>query len=149
MGFITKFLLPRQIDFNAALLAQAQACKSMIGDLYRACMDNDIKVLNTILVTAQQERALKERNMTLLLGVFITPYDQESIYRMITELGWVALSVRHFQVETQVYELHSLSEYEDILAVLVEMASTLEGGILALPKKRLASIAESARSIHD
>ena len=149
MGFITKFLLPRQIDFNAALLAQAQACKSMVGDLYMACVDNDINLLNTIQTAAQQERTLKERNMTLLLGVFITPYDKESIYRMITELDWVTLSVRHFQLETQVYELHSLSEYEAILAVLLEMVAALEGGILALPEKRLASIETSTRSIHD
>jgi len=118
MGLISKFLLPRQIDFNAALLTQARACKSMLDDLYRACVDNDINLLNTIPLAAQRERTLKEQNMTLLLGVFITPYDKESIYRMITELDWVTLSVRHFQLETQVYELHSLSEYEAILAVL-------------------------------
>lgn len=149
MGFITRFLLPHRIDFNAALFSQVQACESMVGDLYKACLDNDVNLLNTIPAAAQRERILKEQNMTLLLGVFITPYDKESIYRMITELDWVTLSVRHFQLETQVYELHSLSEYGAILAVLLEMVATLKDGILALPEKQLAPIETSTRSIHD
>jgi len=149
MGFITRFLLPREIDFNAALLSQARFCKSMVADLYKACVDNDIESLDSIITTAQRERTLKEQNMTQLLDVFITPYDKESIYRMITQLDWISLSVKHFQLEAQVYELHSLSEYEPILAVLLEMATALEMGISALPDKRLASIESSTRTVLD
>jgi uncharacterized protein Yka (UPF0111/DUF47 family) len=149
MGFINRFLLPRQIDFNAALLDQAQVCRAIVGDLYKACVDDDIHMLNTITTTAQRERELKDENMALLLDTFITPYDKESIYRMITGLDWIALSVKHFQLETHVYQLHSLSEYEPILAVLVDMVASLEEGIRGLPDKKTRPLGKAASRVHD
>jgi hypothetical protein len=149
MGFIDRFLLPRQVDFNASLLAQAELCQAIVGDLYKACMGNDTQLLDTIPDTARQGRELKDQNMALLLDVFIAPYDKESIYRMITGLDWVTLSVKHFQLETRVYELHSLSEYEPILSILRDMVAALVDGMRALPDKQLTPIARSATSIHD
>ncbi len=87
--------------------------------------------------------------MQLLLDVFITPYDKESIYRMITELDWVTLSIKHFQLETQVYQLKSLAEYKPVMTRLVDMVTALEAGIVSLPEKQLLPVGRSAASIHD
>jgi uncharacterized protein Yka (UPF0111/DUF47 family) len=149
MGFISRFLLPSEIDFNAALLEQAESSRSMINELYKTCVSDDKSALEVISATAQYARELKSRNMSQLLGVFITPYDKESIYRMITQLDWITLSVKHFQLESEVYDIHSLSEYEPILAILLEMAAALEDGISKLPAKKLDPIAASITLIHD
>jgi uncharacterized protein Yka (UPF0111/DUF47 family) len=149
MGFISRFLLPRQVDFNTALLTQAQLCRAIVDTLSLACTADDVGQLEAISNSAKQGHELKDRNMQLLLDVFITPYDKESIYRMITELDWVTLSVKHFQLEAQAYRLRSLRDYAPITAVLADMAAALEAGIRSLPDKALLPVGQSAASIHD
>ncbi len=78
--------------------------------------------------------------MSQLLGVFIAPYDKESIYRMITELDWISLSVRHFYLETEAYDIDSLGDYQPILRVIHDMAKALEEGVAKLPEKKLQAI---------
>lgn len=149
MGFISRFLLPSEVDFNAALLRQAQTSRSMVNDLCNACIHNDRNALEKIATAAQHARELKTQNMAQLLDVFITPYDKESIYRMITQLYWITLSVKHFQLETEVYDTHSLSGYEPILKLLLEMATELEKGISELSGKKLKVTAHQTEQIHD
>lgn len=149
MGFISRILLPAEIDFNAALLLQAQTSRMMVDDLYKGCIHNDRNALDTITTAAQQARELKTRNMAQLLDAFITPYDKESIYRMITQLDWITLSVKHFQLETRVYETQSLGDYEPLLKILLDMACGLENGILELSAKKLKPIASRTDQIHD
>ncbi|WP_419617114.1 DUF47 domain-containing protein [Thiolapillus sp.] len=96
-----------------------------------------------------QARKLKAKNMGQLLDVFITPYDKESIYRMITQLDWVTLSVKHFVLETDLYDIHELAEYEPILRTLATMAIALEKGIASLPSKTLGIIAPKIDQVHD
>lgn len=149
MGFIRKYLLPREIDFNACLHEQAQIAQAMVEALYTACMNNDKKTLQKITDLSQQARDIKSHNMTQLLDVFITPYDKESIYRMIVQLDWVTLSVKHFQLETQVYELHSLNEYGAILKIVLNMANALEQGIGELSSKNIKLIAGKIEQVRD
>ena len=149
MGFIAKYLLPKQIDFNARLLAQAKTSCSMIKDLYQACVSNDSEALLSIANKALLARNQKVQNMQELLDVFITPYDKESIYRMIVQLDWVSLSVKHFQLESEVYQLHSLAEYQHILKVLLNMGEALEWGITLLAKKDIKQIAKTIEQISE
>lgn len=149
MGFINKLLLPREVDFNTALLNQAHTGTKMVNDLYRACVNDDMAALESISAAASYARELKNANMLQLLDVFITPYDKESIYRMITQLDWIALSVKHFELETEVYDTHSMGEYRPILEVLQNMAALLEDGISRLPSKELKSIADGIEHIRD
>ena len=149
MGFIRKLLLPNEIDFNLALCHQVQASKLMMDELYKACVNDDISALQSITVTAKQARELKKQNMVQLLDVFITPYDKESIYRMITQLDWVALSIKHFQLEVEVYEAFYISEYEPIFKLLVDMVNALEDGISKLATKKLNLVASRTDQIHD
>ncbi len=149
MGFISKYLLPREIDFNACLYEQARIAQAMVEALYTACMNNDKKTLQKITELSQQAREIKSHNMAQLLDVFITPYDKESIYRMIVQLDWVTLSVKHFQLETQVYELHSLNEYGAILKIVLNMANALEQGIGELSSKNIKLIAGKIEQVRD
>jgi hypothetical protein len=149
MGFIRKLLLPNEVDFNLALCNQAHACKLMVDELYKACVNDDIGTLQLITTIAQHATEIKKQNMVQLLDVFLTPYDKESIYRMITQLDWIALSIKHFQLEAEVYDTHSLSEYEPILKLLVEMVNSLEDGVSKLPEKKLNLVACRTDEIHD
>lgn len=149
MGFIRKLLLPNEIDFNLALCHQAQVSKLMIDELYKACVSNDLSALESITKTAKQARKQKTQNMMQLLDVFITPYDKESIYRMITQLDWVVLSIKHFQLEVEVYEAFHMSEYEPIFKILVDMVNALEDGISKLTTKKLDLVANRTDLIHD
>ena len=149
MGFISKFILPKEVDFNASLQAQVVAVRDTVQSLYDACVYNDDSALAAIDRKAQHARELKHDNMKELLDVFITPYDKESIYRIITQLDWVALSVKHFQLEIHVYGIHSLQSYQEVLAELVKMAGLLEEGITELSGKKLRQIAEDIDRVHD
>ncbi len=149
MGFIDKYLLPKEIDFNAALLHQASISRSMVEDLYQACILEDKNRMVSIAATALQARELKVHNMSQLLNVFITPYDKESIYRMITQLDWITLSVKHFLLETKVYDIHALANYEPVLKILVTMAIALEQGISKLSVRTLGTITPRIDQVHD
>ena len=149
MGLITRYLLPKEIDFNAALLAQAQSARLAITKLYEASHSDDAGILETIPDISSQAAQLKTQNMSQLLGVFITPYDKESIYRMITELDWITLSVRHFYLETEAYDIDSLCDYQPILKVIQDMAEALEEGVAKLPEKKLQSIDPRINQIYE
>ena len=85
--------------------------------------------------------------MAELLNVFITPYDKESIYRMIVQLDWIALSVNHFRLEAEVYGIESLHEYESILATLGTMIADLRRALDALGTRDLAAVADHLHKV--
>jgi uncharacterized protein Yka (UPF0111/DUF47 family) len=148
MSFIKKYLLPREIDFNAYLLDQARLGHVVVADLYRiGTQDLPISKESIHRITQRAEK-LKTRNMEELLDVFITPYDKESIYRMITQLDWLILSVKHFFLEVRSYHIHCLGDYEPILKILVAMSTDLEQGIAALEGGKLPAITKPISRIH-
>lgn len=132
MGFIHRFLLPKEIDFVAALLAQATNASDMIRQLQQESVEGKGQALHRITDMAKQASQLRRNNMHQLLDVFITPYDKESIYRMIVALDWVALSIKHFQLETKVYGIESLQEYRAIVDTISNMADELAHAIQQL-----------------
>jgi len=154
VGFIHKLLLPKEVDFNAALRRQADIAGDMVKHLYDACTaGEEVPVAANSALTAIESlsvrsRESKSRNMAELLDVFITPYDKESIYRMVVQLDWVALSVNHFRLEAEVYEIHSLREYEPILASLRTMISALQAALGALDSRDIAAVADANERIH-
>ena len=149
MGFIRTFILPKDVDFNNALRAQAHITRTIVEDLHNACVDKDASARAAISIHADEARALKKKNMKELLDVFIAPYDKESIYRMITQLDWITLSVRHFLLEIEAYGILSIQEYQPIFEVLVEMATLLEQGVDQLSKKSPKLLAHDIDLIHD
>ena len=149
MGFIDKFLLPKEIDFISALKAQTSATRAIVHDLYDTCVHHKPEALESIREDADRAREIKNNNMKELLDVFITPYDKESIYRLITQLDWVVLSVKHFVIEREVYGVESMENYFNIFDVLKEMAILLEEGFNQLAAKEMVGLATTIDLIHD
>jgi len=146
MGFIQKFVLPREVDLAAALQAQTLATRNVVHDLYDACILGEEEAFRAINNDTRETRIIKENNMKELLDVFIAPYDKESIFRIITQLDWIALSVKHFVVEVNAYqEKQRLDDYRNIFELLKEMANLLEDGFKQLSRKEVPAIA----LIHD
>lgn len=149
MNFISRFILPKEVDFDTALQAQARITRIIVSDLHNACIDDEMMNIASISEHADEARLLKTKNMNELLDVFIAPYDKESIYRIITQLDWIALSVKHFQLETQAYGISSIHEYQTIVELLLEMASLLEQCITRLSTKTPRTISLDIDLIHD
>jgi len=149
MGIIQKYLLPKEIDFNSALKEQVNASRNCVLDLCLFCQKNDRNALKAILEDEHQSRALKRKNMHELLDVFITPYDKESIYRIITQLDWIALSVKHLAIELLSYEVTCPDHYDNIFKTLAEMAEALDKAFNYLPHKQLDKILANIEIIHD
>ncbi|MDY6920222.1 MAG: hypothetical protein SV765_08410 [Pseudomonadota bacterium] len=146
MGFIQKYILPKEVDLTASLQVQASATRKIVHDLYAACVLRQDDAFSAIRNDTSETRKIKDKNMQDLLDVFIAPYDKESIFRLITQLDWVALSIKHFVVEVEAYRIdQSLDRYRDIFELLREMASLLEEGLQQLSRKALPNIA----ALHD
>jgi len=43
MNFIRKFILPKEVDFDSALQAQARITRIIVSDLHTACIDDELK----------------------------------------------------------------------------------------------------------
>ena len=141
MGFIQKFILPKEVDLTTALQVQTSATRNIVHGLYAAYILHENEAFNTIKNDTNETRAIKTKNMKELLDVFIAPYDKESIFRIITQLDWIALSVKHFVVEVEAYDnVHALDVYRDIFELLKDMASLLEDGFKQLATKEVPSI---------
>jgi len=149
MSFIRKFILPKEVDFDIALQSQARIARMIVSDLHSACIDDEIKNLDSIIEHADEARTLKTKNMNELLDVFIAPYDKESIYRIITQLDWIALSVKHFKLEVEAYGVESIGSYQSIVELLLEMASLLEQCVTRLSAKSPRAISLDTDIVHD
>jgi len=149
MGIIQKYILPKEIDFNSALKEQVNASRNCVLDLCLFCQKDDRNALKAIIEDEHQSRALKKKNMHELLDVFITPYDKESIYRIVTQLDWIALSVKHLAIELLAYKVTCPSHYNSIFKTLAEMVEALDEAFDYLPKKQLEKILTNIETIHD
>ena len=149
MGIIQKYLLPKEIDFDSALKEQVNASRNCVLDLCLYCQKNDRNALKAILEDEHQSRSLKRKNMHELLDVFITPYDKESIYRIITQLDWIALSVKHLVIELLSYKVTCPDHYHNIFKTLAEMVEALDEAFNYLPQKQLGNILTNIEIIHD
>ena len=149
MGFISQYILPKTVNFDTALQKQALLVTKLVSHINTACELNDVTALSHITNDTEHARQLKSQNMQELLDILILPYDKESLYRMITQLDWIALSVKHFRLEIEVYDLHSLEDYLPIATQLLNMSNLLEEGIALLPQQNLRLISDNIDQILD
>ena len=77
MGFIRKFILPKEVDLAAALQEQTAATRKIVHDLHSAYILYSEEAFEAITNDTNETRKIKERNMKELLDVFIAPYDKE------------------------------------------------------------------------
>ena len=149
MGFIEKFIVPKEEDFVSALKEQTGITRKIVDNLYEACINQTSEAFDSIRNEAEQMHKLRNTNMKRLLNVFLTPYDRESIYRLISQLDWVVLSVKHFVIEREVYGIESLEGYRHIFDILKEMANLQEQSVDQLADRKLNQLDDTIDQIHE
>ncbi|MBW2328088.1 MAG: DUF47 family protein [Deltaproteobacteria bacterium] len=135
INLLKKYILPEEINFFQELCEQAEATRNTLDDLYRCFVAGKESSCQAILADEHHAGALKERNMNDLGRAFLTPVDREAIFRVITHLDWIVISVKHLVMETKAYEIADLREYKNILIQLRNCADLLCQGFSALEKK--------------
>ncbi len=149
VSLIKKYILPKEIDFLAALDEHAMIIKQITDDLQKCFIEANEKSCQAILQDQHQAQAIRDKNMKNLLNVFITPIDRESIYRVITELDWIAISIRHFLIEAKSYQIHKENEvYNTLIKKIQLQAELLTAGFKTLKSNR-EKTAQSAKRVRD
>ena len=149
VSLIKKYILPKEIDFLAALNEHAMIIKQITDDLQKCFIEANEKSCQAILHDQHQAQAIRDKNMKNLLNVFITPIDRESIYRVITELDWIAISIRHFLIEAKSYQIHKENDVYNALIKKIQLqAELLTAGFKTLKSNR-EKTAQSAKRVRD
>lgn len=147
-----KYIVPHEIDFVQMLQDQSLSTFNTVDDLYNCFIKKKDKSCKKITKDEHRTKHLKDKNMNTLLNAFITPIDRESIYRTITQLDWINISIKHFVLEIQAYEVDNLNEYEKIFFLIHEASKSLNEGFIALDENnsaRVARIADKTRGFID
>ncbi len=148
-SLLKEYILPEEIDFFMELCQQAEATRNTLDDLYRCFVEKKEEACLAILADEHQAGRCKEKNMHDLGRAFLTPVDREAIFRAITHLDWIVISVRHLVMETRAYGLEDLKEYEHILLQLRNLGDLLYQGFVALEKKDIEQTAHKAEAVRD
>lgn len=151
-SFIKKYILPKEVDFLLALNEHSMIIKDITDDLYKCFLESNTQSCQAILKDQHKAKEIRDENMKELLNTFITPFDRESIYRVITELDWIAISIRHFVIETQAYNINHLDEeYGSIIKQIQLQAELLTAGFKTVKNKpeKTAKTAHRVRDTYD
>ncbi len=149
-SFIKKFILPKEVDFISALIEHSLAVESIINALYLCFIEEKEASCKEILDNESQAQSIKEKNMNELLNAFITPIDRESIYRVITQLDWIAVSIRHFVLEAKAYRITSLDDgYTEIIGCIQQQSKSLQLGFQNLKGGDAVIVANHAQEVRD
>jgi len=149
-SFIKKFILPKEVDFISGLLEHSNIIDNIVNDLYLCFIDAEEKNCQDILANENQAQSIKEKNMGELFNTFITPVDRESIYRVITQLDWIAVSIRHFVLEAKAYKICTLDNgYSEIIGCIKEQSKNLNLGFKNLKSPDTATVAKNAQDVRD
>jgi len=149
LDLLKKYILPEEINFFRELREQAEATRNTMDDLYRCFVEEKEESCQAVLGDEHRACELKERNMNDLGRAFMTPVDREAIFRAITHLDWIVISVKHLVMETKAYGIANLREYERLLLELRNCADLLCQGFSALEKKDLEQTAKKAEATRD
>ena len=148
-SFIKKYILPKEIDFITAMSEHALIIKKMTDNLYKCFIQNSSNACSLILEQQKEAVKIRDKNMKDLLNVFITPIDKESIYRVTTQLDWIAISIKHFMLEAQAYGIYKLdADFAQLIKLLQLQIQLLEAGFKTV-KKEPQSTAKNAQRVRD
>lgn len=149
-SLLHKYVLPKEVDFLGALNMHAQAIRRITHDLHACFLEGNEQNCQAIMDDEHQARLIKENNMKELLNSFITPIDRESIFRIISQLDWLAVSIRHFIIEAKAYEVHQLHNgYNMIFFQICQSADHLANGFDNLIAKKHLAVADEAQGVRD
>ena len=149
-SLIKQYILPKEVDFISSLQEHSSIVHKIVKDLYQCFIDANESSCNAILDDEHMAEVVREKNMNELLNTFLTPIDRESIYRVISQLDWIAVSVRHFVLEARAYNMATLhSGYADILKDIKEQSHMLNLGFINLKNSKPAVVAKNAQDVRD
>ena len=149
-SFIKKFILPKEVDFIVDLSEHAAVIERIVNALYLCFIETNENACQEILSNEHQSQSMKEKNMAALLNTFITPVDRESIYRVITQLDWISVSIRHFVLEAKAYRITSLDgSYNEIISCIQRQSKSLHAGFSNLKEKDAVVVAKYAQDVRD
>lgn len=147
-SFIKKYILPKEVDFITALQNQSTSVDTIVQDFYSCFMLYDATSCDTLFTSENKSKEIRVKNMNNLLNTFITPIDRESIYRVISQLDWIAESVRHFALEAKECKVTTLqTDYSDIMNLITEQSQRLNAGFMNLNNK--ISVVDNAQAVRD
>lgn len=150
LSLLRKYILPKEVDFFEGLQAQAKVIKKIVDDLHNCFSAAEEGSCQAIVDDEHRAKEIKAANMNSLLDSFITPVDRESIYRVITQLDWIAVSVRHFVLEARAYEVTLLeAEYAELFSQLRSCADALLEGFEKLGTAKTKEVAADAQRVRD
>ncbi len=148
-SFLKKFILPKEIDFICAMHQHAEAIKKITDDLEKCMIEQKTNYCQNILDDTHQAAKIRDENMQNLLNTFITPIDRESIYRIITQLDWVSISIRHLIKKQQAFGVEALhGDYAPLIQELKLQAELLTAGFRTI-KSNPVKTAESAKRVRE
>ncbi|WP_373020656.1 DUF47 domain-containing protein [Thiomicrorhabdus sp.] len=149
-SLLQKYVLPKEVDFLGALNQHAQSIKRITHELQACFIEGDETGCKAIIEDQHQAKSIRESNMNELLNSFITPIDRESIFRIITQLDWLAISIRHFIIEAKAYEVEQLHNgYGEIFFHICKSADHLASGFEQLIDKEHLAVANEAQRVRD
>lgn len=136
------WILPKEINFFKSLNKHSLQTLNVVENVaafYTATDDHNSGHILDLISELKKNHAnnLKELNST-----FITPVDRESISRAYSHLYWVALSIKHLVMETEIYKINNLTEYKEIFDLLQQEMSHLTDGFNKLDTKNYFSALE-------
>lgn len=149
-SFLKKYILPKELDSITSLQEHSSIVHKIVQDLYQCFIDINEDSCKAILDDENKAQKIREKNMNELLNTFITPIDRESIYRVISQLDWIAVSIRHFALEAKAYNVKTLGDgYIDILKQIKEQSRMLNLGFFNLTNSNPSVVASNAQHVRD
>lgn len=149
-SLIKKYILPKEVDFIAGLQEHSRIIEQIVNELHLCFIDKNEDSCNTIIDDEYKAQLIREKNMNELLDTFITPIDRESIYRVIFQLDWIAISVRHFVLEAKAYKINNFDKsYAEIIKHIKEQSHRLNLGFSNLQKSPASIVVKNAQDVRD
>ena len=148
-SFIKEYILPKEIDFLLAMHKHSLIIKKLTNNLYKCFIEGKSNACTLILEEQKEAVTIRDENMKNLLNTFITPIDKESIYRVTTQLDWIAISIKHFMLEAQAYGVFKLDNtFAELIKLLQLQAELLSAGFKTV-KREPATTAKNAQRVRD
>lgn len=113
---LKQLFLPKETDFMAMLHQHVKEINTLVQTLLQPI--ENMEQTNALLKAG--EEALRSENRALL-DSFITPYDREALYRIINQLIWLKMSIRHFLLA-----LHAFKNPTSLHPILTPLAAELQ-----------------------
>ena len=146
-SLIKKYILPKEVDFISALNQHSELIASIANNLYECFIGVKQNACDSIISDENKAKKMREKNMRELLGTFITPIDRESIYRVVTQLDWIALSINHFRLEAKAYGVDKL-DYIKIIKKIELQSQLLTDGFKTI-KSSPKNTSDNAQKVRD